>query len=482
MGVLVMCSVNNRVKRISLSFLFALIVLFSSAYNAEACCGCTSSDCAQSEQHIKDLHDHLREHTKDEFDDDLEAFENWLIDSMFKKQFLPAMADMATQMSAVSMQYTQIIGAFLDAQNQMDTQRLFRKLQYDAHKDYHPSDDFCWFGTNTRSLAATEAKGKFNALALSRDAITRQMGTIGTAGSRSSEGDYKWRWQQFVSTYCDPGDNNYQTNGTGLVLACDHDGPGGAATVGAVDHYRVNRDINYTRLVEEPRTIEVNFTDNTLDSDNPVIIIQTNEEEDVIALSRNLYGNKVLSRGISAVTMKTGNAKKLYLALRSIAAKRSVAQASFNAIIGLKSAGSAHEDLLTPIVYPSGDTSIRIDKQTTRYMVAIMNQLFPADPSSGVNTAGNILELIGYSPSYYSQLEILAKRIYQNPDFYANLYDTPANVARKKVAMKAIELMIDRSIYESQLRREMNISVLLSSRLRPLHRAANNGLAASAGN
>jgi hypothetical protein len=33
--------------------------------------------------------------------------------------------------------------------------------------------------------------------------------------------------------------------------------------------------------------------------------------------------------------------------------------------------------------------------------------------------------------------------------------------------LKAIELMLDRAIYESQIRQEMSMSVLLSSRLRP---------------
>ena len=77
-----------------------------------------------------------------------------------------------------------------------------------------------------------------------------------------------------------------------------------------------------------------------------------------------------------------------------------------------------------------------------------------------------VFEYIGERPSYYAQLELLAKKIYQNPDFYANLYDKPANVARKGVALKAIELMLDRAIYESQLRREMATSVLLATKLR----------------
>lgn len=68
-----------------------------------------------------------------------------------------------------------------------------------------------------------------------------------------------------------------------------------------------------------------------------------------------------------------------------------------------------------------------------------------------------------------------------NPDFYAHLYDSPANVSRKKVAMKAIELMLDRAIYESQLRKEMSVSVLLASRLRSEHRDANKDIAVGKG-
>ncbi len=484
-------AINNKIKKLALKFLFVLAILCSSItmYPNKAmavCCGgagdcaaggcCSATDCIASAATLVAIHLRLRIHTMIEFSNDLDAFEEWLIETMFKKHFLPAMADMTTQMSAVAMQYTQIIGGFLDAQNQMDTQRLFRKLQYAAHKDYRPSDDFCWFGTNVRSLVATENKGKFNSLALSRDAITRQLGTVNTAGAKSHDGDYKSRWAQFVDTYCDPGDNNYQNAGGGLTLACDHDGPGGLSDVGANNHNRVNRDIDYTRLIDNPRTIEVNFINNTLNSTNSAITIQTGDEEDIIALSRNLYGHKVLSRDISVTTMTTDNARKIYIALRGIAAKRNVAQTSFNAIIGLKSSGSAHEDPADTLNYPSSSSSTRGDQQTSRYMAAIINQLLPSNPDSGTNIAGNIFDLIGHSPSYYSQLEILAKRIYQNPDFYANLYDTPANVSRKKVAMKAIELMIDRAIYESQLRREMNISVLLSSELRALHRTANDGL------
>lgn len=476
-----------------LVFVFAGMLFSPNPAYAICCAECPDSDCDAATDYIDNAHDDIVDRVNDEFDYDLDEFEEWLIEVMFKTQFLPATADMATQMSSVAMQYTQAIGMFLDAQNQMDTQRLFRKLQFEAHKDYQPSQDFCWFGTNVRSLAATENIGEFNSLVLSEIALTRQMGTVNAAGSLGVGDDSKARWEQFVDTYCDPRDNNRQIAGTGLELACDRNGKASGTAAGARDSQRVNRDIDYTRLIEEPRTLNVDLADVTLNVtaeplDTLIIspIDEPGDEEDVMAMSKNLYGHKVLSRALSRALMKTSSAQKLYLALRSIAAKRSVAQASFNAIVGLKSSGTQHEHLLDPFAHPGAAFGIPATvaagvlgtKHSGRFMASIVQELLPASPSG---FGSNIFDLIGYSPSYYSQLEFLTKRIYQNPDFYANLYDTPANVSRKKVAMRAIELMVDRAIYESQLRREMNVSVLLSSKLRESHRVANEGLATSEG-
>ncbi len=492
-------------------FALVLLLLTSSVLfipqPAQACCfSCAQSDCDQAVDFITQAHDDLRQNTQDEFDDDLEAFEDWLIEVMLENEFVPAMADMATQMGAVAMQYTQIVGSFLDAQLQMDTQRVLRKLQFEAHKDYHPSETFCYFGTNVRSLAATETKGRFNALVLANQSLARQLGNVNQAGNTNQTGDYQARWDQFVDTYCDPLDNNFQDYAifigpasrpltdlgsyprTGLILACDHDGSGTGSDVGAEDHNRYNRDIDYTRLIDVPRTINMDLTDTTLDVTTlPVAplytgpIYQPGEEEDILALSKNLYGHRVLSRSLSNAILDGETAQRLYLALRSVAAKRGVAQASFNAIVALKSSGTS--DAMTgastkPTVDPLVTPVVLDTKQTRRFLGAIMAQLLPADPAV---SAGNIFDLIGHSPSYYSQLEILAKRLYQNPDFYAQLYDSPANVSRKKVAMKAIELMVDREIYESQIRREMSISVLLASKLRATHREAARGISSAQG-
>ena len=93
----------------------------------------------------------------------------------------------------------------------------------------------------------------------------------------------------------------------------------------------------------------------------------------------------------------------------------------------------------------------------------------------------DVYKIIGQDPSYYAQLELLAKKIYQSPEFYSNLYDKPANVARKGVALKAIDLMLDRAIFESQIRQEMSTSVLLSARLRGEFRDVNKNLTGAGG-
>lgn len=485
----------------------AVIAAFPRDAKAICCTGCP--DVGGAMNYIYQAHQDLRKRVQDEWDDDLAAYENWLI-KFINEEVAVAAALMSTQMSAVAMYYTQIIGTFLDAQTQLETQRVFRKLQYEAHRDYTPSETFCYFGTNTRSLAGSEEKGRLNALILSSMSLRRQMGNVHVAGSIDAVDDHRVRWDQFVKTYCDPLDNNFQDEvakasgffvptsplnlgtgqvRTGLVLACDHDGSGSGNDIGGEDANRYNRDINYTKLIEKPRTLEIDLSDNTLNSSiTPVsslyggVYDQPGDEEDIIAMSKNLYGHNVLSRRLASATITRSDAKRLYLALRSVAAKRNVAQASYNAIVALKSAGTTHEMTgfsAASLIYGTPPANpLLLPSQSRRFLAAIINQLLPADPTL---TASNIFSLIGYSPSYFAQLEILSKRIYQNPSFYADLYETPANVTRKKVAMKAIELMVDRAIYESQIRREMSISVLLASKLRALNREANKGVITAVG-
>ncbi|MGB0719020.1 MAG: hypothetical protein ACPGRX_01015 [Bdellovibrionales bacterium] len=376
------------------------------------CCNCQP---IETDHHANQLRPDVNEHTSDQFTD----HRNWLLDDFFKGQVLPALMMFTEQMSAVAMQQVMIIGTFMDAKQQLETQRLFQELQTQAHKDYQPSEDFCWFGTNVRSLAHSEASARSAAHIISQVQMRRHLGHANMAAAQSGDSDKYSRWKQFQTKFCDPQDNNWVASNpsTGLALACGS---------GASNSHSTNADIDYTRVIETPRMI--NF-----------------DVETIFALGNNLYGHNVLARDLSESDIALPQYNHLYLALRSVAAKRSVAQNSFNVIVGMKAAGTSNMD------------SSEQQHQTWRFLGAILGEL-------GV-PPGEIDDMIGRSPSYYAQLELLAKKIYQNPDFYSNLYDKPANVKRKSVALKAVELMLDRAIYESQIRQEMATSVLLSARL-----------------
>ena len=385
-------------------------------------------------------------------EDDIEGLlnmeENWIVEDFFEDFWLRAVAELTEFLGAFGMYQVEIVGTFFDAKNQLETRRLFFKLHAEAHKDYHPSDDFCWFGTNSRSLAASESRAKLNLVALSQRAIQRQLGYKDNLAAGSIAADKDARWHQFVDTYCDPKDNGWENVGTGLEKACDRDGSAGTAQMGAIDRRRVNLDIDYTRLIESKRTLDINF------ADGPPSL--SADEEDVLAMSANLFGNNVPTRKLSNQKLMTSPAmRNLYLDQRSVVAKRDVAMNSFHSIVSMKSAGT------------SGATT---GANTGAYIGAVIKDLMPTA------TDDEIFEIIGESPSYYAQLEVLGKKIYENPDFYANLYDTPANVERKSVAMKAIELMIDRALYESELRQEMMMSVMLSSELNKRYREVRRDL------
>lgn len=374
----------------------------------------------------------------------------WIVTEFYDEFWLPALEELNMYLSAFSMKQVEMFGMMLDAKNHLETRRLFFELQAEAHRDYHPSDGICWIGTSVRSMAASESKARANMLALTERSMRRNLSSKSSLGADGVEPDQRARWVQFITRYCDPRDNNWTGAGSGLDLACDHDGGAPGANIGATNRDRVNRDVNFTRLVDEPRTINFDYTD----------AAPSEEDADIQAMAVNLYGNHPMLK-VPRTALTTTGAKGLYLLSRSVTARRNVAQHSFNSIVAMKSSGS--------------NGVAGAPSNVASFMGAIIRELLPVatSPAQISQQTAEIFEMIGRNPSYYAQLEILAKKIYQNPDFFADLYDKPANVARKSVAMKAIDLMLDRALYESELRQEMVLSVLLSTEMRKEYRRLN---------
>jgi hypothetical protein len=194
----------------------------------------------------------------------------------------------------------------------------------------------------------------------------------------------------------------------------------------------MNRDVDYTRTVEAPYTLEMDFTQAAQ---------KTDDSENIFALSANLYGFEVppqipsslLANQEGKIRLDSGH---LYLDLRAIAAKRSVAENSMAALAAMKSSG---------------------DPEAGKFLKKLVEEL-------GVPQA-ELDKLLGKNPSYFAQMEVLTKKIYQNPVFYTELYDKPVNVTRKEAALEAIHLMQDRDIYRSLLRSEAIGSVILETML-----------------
>lgn len=363
----------------------------------------------------------------------------WMVEVFFEKHILPALMLFAEQISATAMGQMVAVGQFLDAKHQLETQRLFQQMMAEAHKDYQPSEGLCTFGTNVRSLAASDRNTDLTAMAISNRTLQRELLSGDAVAGAGQTSDYLSRVAQFRELYCNQADN-----GNGLSLLC----PNASVQAG-----RKNNDINYTSVLETPLTLELDFTEegNPDHERNQHRRGQVSvDEEDVFALAANLYAHNVapiVPQAFLSNQQGVANPQGVnhYMNIRSIAAKRSVARNSFAAVTSMKSQGEVE-------VQP--------------YLHAIMREM-------GVEET-EIPLYLGQRPSYYAQMEVLTKKLYQNPTFYTELYDKPANVERKVVSMQAIDLMQRRDIYRSVLRSEAVLAVMLETALTEQHEKISN--------
>lgn len=340
---------------------------------------------------------------------EFQVHRNWMNNDWWTKNIEPALKQFADEFRNASLFEAATFGAFLDGQNAMTTQRALQESATNSLKNYTTSDTICKFGTLSKSLALSQNKAKANQLVLSERSLGRQLGQKNMAAAGGEPTDRSARLVQFQEAYCDP-----QDFGAGMKILC---------TAKAKDE-RLNIDINYTRAIDTKNSLDIDFTDAD----------ETNDEKDVIALANNLYAHKVFDR-INPNSLKQGSnvdAQTTFLDQRAIVAKRNVAENSFNEIVGQKSAGGMN---------------------SAAYMLEALKAL-----GLGSDDAQKYL---GDSPSYDVQMEVLTKKLYQDPSFYASLMDSPANVNRQYAALQSFGLMQKRDIFETVARSEMLMSLLL---------------------
>lgn len=342
--------------------------------------------------------------------------DNFFVKFFFAENILAAMRSMTEQLVSTGMLQIMAVGAFFDAKEQMEVQRLFQELTAEAHRDYHPDTEMCTVGTATRSVAAAQRNAIVASHTMSRRLQDRQLGAGGTVGAGGRDVDKRSRLNKVLDTYC----SDFEQFGNMQVI-CD-----------ATDEIKRGKDINYMKTVGLPMTINVDFTDTGTDD----------EKEHLFALGSNLFAHDTFFF-LDQEPFRNPDNHPAYLDVRSVVAKRSVAEHSFNTIVGMKAAGTEESEQLAPFVARIYE-QLGIDEEEAR-------------------------KLLGDRPSYHAQMEMLTKILYQRPDFYINLYTKPANIDRIGASVQAIGLMQGMDAFQSRLRSEMMLSVLLELEIRRLH-------------
>ncbi len=321
---------------------------------------------------------------------------------------------MAAQFTTTMVWQVEAIGMLLDAKHQLETQRLLQQKSAEAHRDYQPSEQMCTFGTFSRDLAASQRTADISKEVVAQKIMQRELGERDT-GAQSPITDSLSRISQFRRQFCNPTDN-----ANGLRGLCPTAAP-------AVTQ---NADINYTGTLDQKLTLQIDMGD----------AATTADEEAVFALVDNLFVHRPPPRFNDEDMDKFAN-QYHYMNYRSLVAIRGIARNSIAAIIAMKS-----------------ESAVDNETGAAPYLKALMAEF--GLPDAEIET------FLGENPSYYAQMEVLTKKMYQNPTFYTNLIDKPANVKRIRAAMRAIKLMQDRDIAEAMHRREILLSLLLEMRLR----------------
>ena len=340
---------------------------------------------------------------------EFQTHEAWMTNEWWSQYVEKALKSFNDEVRNAVLFDTAAIGSFLDAQNEMAAQRTLQDLTTDTLKNYTVSDTICKFGTLSRSLALSESKGKANQMVLSKRSQNRQLGQAGMSAANGGGDDKSVRLKQFKKDYCNPSDF-----GNGMAEICD----------GTSIDVRRNVDINFTRAVDAKSTLNIDLANSA----------PTDDEADVMALANNLYAHDVFDR-INTDALKNQSSKdgqSTFLDQRSIVAKRSVAENSFYNLVGEKSRGGAG---------------------SKAYFSQVLQSL-------GLK-ATDADKYLGDAPSYDAQMEVLTKKLYQDPAFYASLMESPANVSRQYAALQSFGLMQKRDIYETISRSEVLMSLIL---------------------
>lgn len=348
---------------------------------------------------------------------------NFIMNSFYQCPIDTSLQNFANQLRNSHLFKITAKGGMIDGAVINDTLLTLSATNAESIKAYTPSDQICKFGTLTRSLSGSEAKMDADRIAMSEMGLVKNLGKANSISAAGRGTEYKERLHGFVDKFCSLKDND-----EGLSGICMSATP--------VDDINLNRDLDYTRLMNHGVSINGDFTD----SDEKLY------ETSLITMAHYLYGHRQPTNRYSFAELTENQAgEEVYKELRSVAARRAAAQNTFNTLSAMRLAGSGKSDtyirdVLKNIGLSGGN----------------------ADMFLGAKMGGNA----SVNTSYNGQMNLLTKQIYQDPAFYANLMDSKTNVKRTSASLQAIGLMQARDTYKSMARSEMLAALLVEMEAR----------------
>lgn len=352
-----------------------------------------------------------------------------------QSNYVDGFKKMTQQLGNLAMQHMAVLGRFFDAEQQLDTRLDYQRLSAEAHKDYHPSDTMCRFGSFTRSIARTDSKADADKLTLNDMFTSTNNNLTNAPGSFGPYTDLQTRIGHFKKTYCNPADYN-----GALETMCAYNDSTGSG-VGAADKNRINNDIDFARVIDQKLTINLNMIEDPAPGS-----AASSHEEDVYMLGRNLYWPESLPE---LVELSQNAVRRDFTSRQDGALRRARAL--------LAAQGVAQNTYINHVSQKASAAEGEGANSGWNFMKTLMRDFNLSDDE--INAA------LGEFPSYYAQMDVLTKKMYQSPNFYTNLYDKPANVERISTSMEAIRLMQMRDHYKSVLRREMLLSAMLANQV-----------------
>lgn len=358
-------------------------------------------------------------------------------DATVKSTWIAGLKSMSAQMTATQIQNAGILGGVMDGVSTNNAILSMQVLQAGAYRNYTPGENLCRFGTLSRSLASADMAAGAQTLAINTLLLNRETHN-GPHGSPYADYDKLGKLDNLSNLYCNPGDNN------GAPVACACDTTKGTCT--GPFAARSNRDLDFARLLGGRLSVDLNLADGTL----------TPDEQDILGFLTTVSAFPTLpslSRGASDASLSP-RALLAFHDARQITARRGLTRTTLSHFVGNRAQGGGN-----------GSSS---------HMIALLQELgMSAEDAAqylkfdGVSLIANGSDTTAmHTPSYDAQMEILTKKIYQNPNYYTGLMDKPANVTRAQAAQMAIRLMQRRDLYNVMIRREMLLSQLLETRLK----------------